>query len=217
MADRQDRRRAASASKKSAGLWWLIDPKGQPTLSIGTDHVSFTSHWCEALGYAPYARNVKQLYGAAEPWADEATRRLRAWNFNVLGAGCSPQTRYHGLAHTEFSSFGADFSAIAALVPKTTWTGWPDVFDPRFEPFCEIRASQRCRAGDDPWLLGYFLDNELEWFGKGYEPWGIAADACTLPATAAGKKALVASLRRTFHDDPAAFNARVRCPPAILR
>ena len=35
-----------------AGLWWLIDPKGQPTLSIGTDHVSFAAHWCEALGNA---------------------------------------------------------------------------------------------------------------------------------------------------------------------
>jgi hypothetical protein len=190
-----------------SGLWWLIDPKGQPTLSIGTDHVSYTAHWCEALGYAPYGRNVQKLYGASGPWADEATRRLRAWNFNVLGAGCSPQTRYHGLAHTEFLSFGADFSAVAALTPKTDWTGWPDVFDPRFESFCETRAAERCRAADDPWLLGYFLDNELEWFGKGHEPWGLAADACALPATAAGKKALVASLRRTFHDRAAAFNA----------
>ena len=193
--------------EEKAGLWWLIDPKGQPTLSIGTDHVSFAGHWCEALGYAPYGRNVKQQYGAAEPWADEATRRLRAWNFNVLGAGCSPQTRYHGLAHTEFLSFGADFSAVAALTPKTTWTGWPDVFDPRFEPFCEARASQRCRAGNDPWLLGYFLDNELEWFGKNHEPWGLAVDAFALPATAAGKKALVASLQRTFHNNAAEFNA----------
>ena len=192
--------------EEKAGLWWLVDPKGQPTVSIGTDHVSFQAHWCEALGYAPYARNVQRRYGTAEPWADEATRRLRAWNFNVLGAGCSPQIRYHGLAHTEFLSFGSDFSAIAALSPKTTWTGWPDVFDPRFEPFCESRAAQRCRAADDPWLLGYFLDNELEWFGKGHQLWGLAADACALPATAAGKKALLASLRRTFHDNAAAFN-----------
>ena len=190
-----------------SGIWWLVDPKGQPTLGIGTDHVSFAAHWCEALGYAPYARNVKQLYGSPEPWADEATRRLRAWNFNVLGAGCSPETRYHGLAYTEFLAFGIDFSSIAALSPKTTWTGWPDVFDARFEAFCETRASQRCRP-DDPWLLGYFLDNELEWFGKNYKPWGLAADACALPPTAAGKKALTASLRRTFCDDPAAFNAQ---------
>ena len=193
--------------ERVSGRWWLVDPKGQPTLSLGTDHVSFQAHWCEVLGYAPYARNVQQLYGAAAPWADEATRRLRAWNFNVLGAGCSPETRYHGLAHTEFLSFGSDFSAIAALTPKTNWTGWPDVFDPRFEPFCETRANQRCRAGDDPWLLGYFLDNELEWYGKGHEPWGLAADAWALPAAAAGKKALAASLRRTFSDSAAAFNA----------
>jgi len=91
-------------------------------------------------------------------------------------------------------------------VTKTTWTGWPDVFDPRFQAFCEKRARERAQP-DDPWLLGYFLDNELEWFGKGHEPWGIAADASTLPAAAAGKQALAASLRKSYHDDLAALNA----------
>ena len=188
--------------------WWLVDPKGQPTLSIGTDHVRYEGHWCESLGYSPYGRNMVKRYGSADAWAREATRRLLAWNFNVLGAGHSPQTRHRGLAHTEFLSMGADFAGTAALVPKTAWTGWPDVFDPRFAELCEKRARERCDANrDDPWLLGYFLDNELEWFGKKWRPWGIALDACTLPGTAAGKKALVESLRRTLHDDVAALNA----------
>jgi hypothetical protein len=188
--------------------WWLVDPNGKRTLSIGTDHVRYDGHWCEALGYAPYGRNAARKYGSADAWAREATRRLREWNFNVLGAGSSPQTRYRGLAHTEFLSFGADFSGVAALVAKTTWTGWPDVFDPRFERFCELHARERCEASrDDPWLLGYFLDNELEWWGKSHRPWGMAEDACKLPATAAGKKALVASLRAFFKNDAAAFNA----------
>lgn len=188
--------------------WWLIDPLGQPTLSIGTDHVRYEGHWCEALGYAPYGRYVAKKYGSAEAWADETTQRLRAWNFNVLGAGNSEQARHRGLAHTEFLSFGAEFSSTAALVEKTFWTGWPDVFDPRFERFCELRARERCAPHrDDPWLLGYFLDNELEWWGKSHRPWGLAEDTCKLPASAAGKKALVASLRRSFQDDAAAFNA----------
>jgi len=35
------------------GVWWLVDPNGYPTLSIGTDHVNYFVHWCEKLGYAP--------------------------------------------------------------------------------------------------------------------------------------------------------------------
>ncbi|MCA9248052.1 MAG: hypothetical protein KDA42_13080, partial [Planctomycetales bacterium] len=119
----------------------------------------------------------------------------------------SPEARYQGLAHTEFLSFGTDFSSIAALVEKTTWTGWPDVFDPRFERFCELRARQRCAPHrQDPWLLGYFLDNELEWWGKSHRPWGLVEETIRLPANAAGKQALVASLRRSFLNNVDQFN-----------
>ena len=186
--------------------WWLADPNGTRTLSIGTDHVKFEGHWCEALGYSPYRRNVEKKFRQAEAWARDAAQRLRDWNFNVVGAGSSREIRRRSLAHTEFLSFGADFSGIASLVEKTTWTGWPDVFDPRFERFCELRARERCDpARDDPWLLGYFLDNELEWWGKSHRPWGLAEDACKLPASAPGKRALVSSLRAFFKDDIGAF------------
>lgn len=188
--------------------WWLTDPQGRPTLAVGTDHVNFNDHWCEKLGYAPYHRNVEAKYGNEEAWADVAARRLRAWNFNTLGAGSSPKARYHGLAHTEFLSFGADFSSTAALVAKTTWTGWPDVFDPRWERFCDLRAAERCEPERaDPWLLGYFLDNELEWWGKHGQKWGLAEETWRLSATSAGKQALVASLQRFYNADASAFNA----------
>lgn len=193
--------------EEEAGTWWLVDPAGQRTLSLGTDHVSHTSHWCEALGHAPYQRVVERKFPTAEAWAEDAVRRLREWNFTTLGAGCSPQAFHRGLAHMLPLGFGTAFASVAALVEKTTWTGFPDVFDPRFERFCELRARQLCTPNrDDPWLVGYFLDNELEWWGKSYRPWGIAEDTARLPATAAGKTALVASLRRSFADDPAALN-----------
>ncbi|MCA9248118.1 MAG: hypothetical protein KDA42_13410, partial [Planctomycetales bacterium] len=71
--------------------WWLIDPHGRQTLSIGTDHVGYHGHWCESLGYAPYHRRVVEKFGDIDAWARETTRRLRAWNFNVVGAGSSPE------------------------------------------------------------------------------------------------------------------------------
>ena len=190
------------------GVWWLIDPNGYPTLSIGTDHVSYFVHWCEKLGYAPYHENVKRKYGSEEAWAKEAVRRLLSWNFNVLGANNSVKARYQGLAHTEFLAFGSDFASTADIVPKVHWTGFPDVFDPRFERFCDLRAKQRCAPNkDDPWLLGYFLDNELEWWGKSGRPWGMAEEAWKKPPDRACKQALVRILREFYRDDIKAFNA----------
>jgi len=190
------------------GVWWLIDPNGYPTLSIGTDHVNYFVHWCEKLGYAPYHENVKRKYGSEEAWAKEAVRRLLSWNFNVLGANNSVKARYQGLAHTEFLAFGSDFASVADIVPKVHWTGFPDVFDPRFERFCDLRAKQRCAPNkDDPWLLGYFLDNELEWWGKSGRPWGMAEEAWKKPDDRACKQALVRILREFYRGDIKAFNA----------
>lgn len=190
------------------GVWWLIDPNGNATLSIGTDHVSYYVHWCEKLGYAPYHRNVAKKYGSEEAWAKEAVRRLVSWNFNVLGANNSSKARYQGLAHTEFLSFGADFSSVADIVPKVHWTGFPDVFDQRFERFCDLRAKERCAPNkDDPWLLGYFLDNELEWWGKSHRLWGIAEEAWKKPPDRPCKKALVQILCEFYRNDINAFNA----------
>ena len=69
---------------------------------------------------------------------------MRAWNFNTCGAGNGREMHDRDLAFTEFLAFGTDFSSLAPLVEKTTWTGWPDVFDPRFERFCDLRARERC-------------------------------------------------------------------------
>ncbi len=188
--------------------WWLVDPNGYLTLSVGTDHVNYFVHWCEKLGYAPYHRFVARKYGSEEAWAKEAVRRLLSWNFNVLGANNSLKARYQGLVHTEFISFGADFASVADIVPKVHWTGFPDVFDPRFERFCDLRARERCAPNkDDPWLLGYFLDNELEWWGKSGRPWGMAEEAWKKPPDRACKQAFVRLLREFYRNDISAFNA----------
>ncbi|MDW8030078.1 MAG: hypothetical protein RMK94_17000, partial [Armatimonadota bacterium] len=128
-------------------------------------------------------------------------------NFNVLGANNSVKARYQGLAHTEFLAFGSDFASVADIVPKVHWTGFPDVFDLRFERFCDLRAKQRCAPNkDDPWLLGYFLDNELEWWGKSGRPWGMAEEAWKKPPDRACKQALVRVLREFYRGDIRAFN-----------
>lgn len=183
------------------GIWWIIEPGGKGYYAIGTDHCRYGGHWCQALGYAPYGRNTKRIYGSEEAWAETATNRLKRWNFNLVAAGHSPSCRYRGLPHTEFISFGSGYSGHDALVEKTTWTGFPNVFSATWEQWCDKLAWKMCRPNaDNPWLLGYFLDNELEWYGKGGGVVGVAIETAKLPADNSGKQALVNLLKQRHGD-----------------
>jgi len=99
--------------------WWVIDPMGRPFYAIGTDHCRFSGHWCQELGYAPYGKKNAEKWDGPGDWAVRATDRLKAWNFNLLGAGNGHECRYKGLAHTDFISFGSAFSDYDDICPKT--------------------------------------------------------------------------------------------------
>ncbi|HOX36532.1 MAG TPA: beta-galactosidase [Candidatus Brocadiia bacterium] len=182
------------------GRWWVITPSGRGFYMLGTDHASYYAHWCEKLGYAPYSRNMEKLHGSEEKWAAQTLDRLKAWGFNCLAANNSPKMRHQGLPHMEFIALGTAFAGIDALCPKVHWTGFPNVFSPRWETYCRATARQSCgRLKDDPWLLGYFLDNELEWYGK----WGehklrLLGEAIRLEAGNPAKTAAVEMLKGKY-------------------
>ena len=179
------------------GRWWLIDPNGHGFYVVSTDHVSYHGHGCEQLGYAPYGRVAQQKYGSETNWAAEALRRLKAWGFNTLSAGNALSLRHQGLPHIEFLSLGSGFAGRDDICPRTTWTGFPNVFSPDWPRHCDLVARRQCapNAGD-PWLLGYFLDNELEWLGKTWRSEGLFPEAWKKPAEHTGKQAWLALLQK---------------------
>jgi hypothetical protein len=185
--------------KQIEGTWWVVDPKGRKFYAIGTDHCRYRGHWCEELGYAPYGRNMEAKFGSPEAWAEPATDRLKSWNFNLLGAGGGSECFYRGLAHTAFAAFGSTFSDVSDICPKVHWTGFPNVFHPKWEGYCDKLAQRQCEPSrDDPWLFGYFLDNELEWYGKTHTQWGLFDETMKKPADHSGKIALVDFLKRRY-------------------
>jgi len=191
--------------KEINGRWWLIDPEGRGFYMVGADHVSYYVHWCEQLGYAPYARNMRAQYGSEEKWAVATAERLADWGFNTLPANHSGHLRHRDFAHIEFLSLGSAFSGVDDLCPKIHWTGFPNVFSPKWARHCDKVARRICAPNqNDPWLIGYFLDNELEWFGKNHQPWGLFAEAWKKPAAHTAKQAWVAFLREGL-ESPAAF------------
>ena len=186
-------------TQRRGGTWWVIDPKGRPFLIIGTDHANYQVHWCEKLGYAPYHRNVERKYGSEDKWAKSTVRRLKRCGFNCLAANNSTSLRYQGLPHTEFLAFGQGFAGQEDIAPQVHWTGFPNVFSPKFKEHCESQAMLRCRPNkDDPWLIGYFLDNELEWYGKSGREDGLFDEAFKKPREHSAKQALVDFLRSRY-------------------
>jgi len=184
--------------EQAKGTWWVIDPFGNAFYIIGTDHASFKVHWCEKLGYAPYSRNCEKIYGTEEKWSDSTVGRLLSWGFNSLGANSSLFIRHRGLAHTEILGMGTMFAGMENITPRTTWTGFPNVFSSRFEKYCDKLAQKICApVKDDPWLIGYFIDNELEWYGTAGK--GIFDDAFSKPAENSAKKAIVEMLINKYN------------------
>lgn len=191
--------------EKHDGAWWLIDPNGHGFFIVGVDHINYHIHYSEALGYAPYHQSVEQKYGSEEKWAAATGERLRQWGFNTLGANHTKYLRHTHFAHVEW--FGAQpFVDIEDLVPRTWWTGFPNVFSPAFPSYCDDLARRVCAANrDDPWLIGYFLDNELQWFGKieggsWSNEFGLVEEAWKKPANHTAKQALVELARKRFAD-----------------
>ncbi len=156
------------------GRDWVVDPLGHAITIAAIDHVRPAGWRDRDLGYDIYARFVETNYPSRAAWLDETLGRLRDWGFNTLANHCDePLLRHRGLAHTITLYLGGEFGRAGGKDPDrwiTPWsgpcTGLPNVFHPEFENEVRKAAARLCAPErDDPWLLGWFLDNELKWWG----------------------------------------------------
>ncbi len=131
------------------GRWWLVTPDGNAFFSKGVDNVS----------YRPESASSPKPPANPEAWAAETARQLREWNFNTVGAWSAPELYGKGIAW-------APVIDMAASVQRDLWLkgGVVDYFSRQFRDAAERVAARACTPhANDPWLLGYFTDNELRW------------------------------------------------------
>ncbi len=180
------------------GAWWLVTPDGRGYYAVGVSHVRFTGQGCERLGYSPYEEACKVKYGSPEAWTDATVERLSQWGFNMLGELCDRSLRHRGLVHTDFRPVGYLFAKKDGLPTPSpqAFTVFPNVFSPEWPRHCEAVAREWCAPQkDDPALLGYFLDNELTWFGPIGREWGLFCEAWKKPAEDPAKQAWIQFLQ----------------------
>ena len=178
------------------GVWWYVDPLGRPFWSIGTTGVRTTDQtpWkgreglfaslpdpagpyaaaYQEFGLGLYCWNILRKHGSKEAWREHVCRRFRAWGLNTI-ANWSEEVMFHQTLVPYVRTLDTRIEGAAR-----THRRMPDVWDEGWQAALD-RAFARDAAPHkhDPFLLGYFVDNEM--------PWGRTAIFTAPPGGAARK------------------------------
>ncbi|CAI8735463.1 Beta-agarase [Pseudomonas sp. IT-P253] len=136
-------------------------------------------------------------------WASHTLDRLQAWGFNTLGNWSAPV-----LANADRVPYTLPLSIVGDYASISTgtdwWGGMPDPFDPRFAMATERAVAIAARDHrDDPWLIGYFADNELAWAGPGDDPkarYALAYGTLKMTTDVPAKRAFLKQLRDKYRN-----------------
>ena len=182
---------------------WL-PPEGDPLAgffgSLGSVHSGPVS---KGKTFSFYAANLYRKYGAdyEARWGQTTVARFKSWGFNTIGNWSSdPLEQLHGVPYVATLGVGGDHQRISG--GSDYWSTMHDPFDPKFAADCEMSFKGLARRiKDDPWCVGYFVDNELSWSG-GPGPEGgryaLAYGALSAARGSAAKAAFVSQLKREY-------------------
>ena len=119
--------------------------------------------------HLPYATfdfvraNAVRKYGA--DWkrlcAERAHARLRAWGLNTIANWSNG-----AVADMRRTPYTATFSTRGPVIEGSSgwWGKLRDPFTPEFAVNVKKSAAAEAkRSGEDPWCIGWFVDNELSW------------------------------------------------------
>ncbi|MGE1173646.1 beta-galactosidase [Pseudomonas sp. BW7P1] len=174
--------------------------------------------------YDFYGANLQRLYGEPcaatattekapatpckatideQQWTRHTLDRLQAWGFNTVGNWSAPQLGdAERVPYTLPLSIVGDYASIST--GNDWWGGMPDPFDPRFAMATERAVAIAARDHrDDPWLIGYFADNELAWAGPGDDPksrYALAYGTLKMTTDVPAKRAFLKQLRDKYRN-----------------
>ncbi len=140
--------------EQRAGKFWLIDPKGQSFYSMGIG-VIVPGDWSPVPGSSMY--RGAEIRGGADAWARFEGDRLKAWGFNTIA----------GWSDRRMERQGVPYVAVLHLArgePHRLIDVWDPVYAQRLDEACAKQMGDR--SATDPDRIGWFLDNELPWFGE---------------------------------------------------
>ncbi len=147
-------------TEKIGGKWWIITPEGNGFLSKGVNSV-----------HPPHAPEFsKEERG-------KAAGMMLSWGMNTGGCWSDPALAGNGIAMT-----------LRCKISGAHRDAFPDVFDPNWKNSVSQAALAECTPHkNDPWILGYFTDNELPWKHE-EESGAFVEEFLKLPPESPGRK-----------------------------
>lgn len=151
-----------------------------------------------------YMANLYRKYGPdwLTAWQTSALVRLRAWGFNTIGNWSDPALyAYKKVPYTATIDVHGDYARVSSGFDY--WGKMHDPFDPRFAEAVDtsIRVSTE-KYRDDPWCIGYFIDNEISWGGSDNsndrEHYGLVYGTLGGDKTSPAKQAFINQLRSRY-------------------
>ncbi len=182
---------------------WLPGEDDPLARHIGTVTSVIRGPVREGRTFRFYAANLERKYGPdwQTAWVDMVLRRLPSWGFNTIGNWSDPRLYRNGrVPYVATAQVGGDHATVSSGVDF--WGRMHDPFDPRFAGHADAAVSAVAeKVGDDPWCVGFFVDNELSWGGFGDQTGrtGLALGALAEAADASpAKRALLEQLRAKY-------------------
>lgn len=221
-------------TEKYQGKWALVDPEGRLFLSFGPTTVTASAptplegreSMYEVLpandpalaastdekGVNFLEANLRRKYGEEflPKWYDRTYDRLLSWGFNTIAAFSSWDTIKNGrVPYTSTVWVGGKHARIPSVKPGIR--PFSDPYDPAFETDMEAAVrGQAAQAGNDPFLIGYFVGNEEDWghFRSGPRAhYGLIFSALKLRASESPAKRAFLRLLKERHGDIGNLNA----------
>jgi len=153
----------------------------------------------EGMGF--YSANLFRKYGKGwnAAWKATSLQRLPSWGFNTVGNWADESFSNNGrVPYVATAWVGGNHARVRS--GSDYWNAMHDPFDPLFaEDVRHALATISEKVKDDPWCVGYFVDNELSWAGNGSNGrYGLAFGALAAPSGSPAKAAFLQRLRAKY-------------------
>lgn len=143
--------------------WWMIDPEGHPYFNIAATSVNVAQS-SKTLSTA-FASRFKD----EADWREQTIALLREHGFTATGPwsnngvlSASPQPLPYAMNLNFMATYGKRRGVTKMGTGHVNYANDCILaFDPEFESFCDEHARTLTQAKDDPYLVGYFSDNEM--------------------------------------------------------
>ena len=150
-------------TEKINGRWWIINPAGGRFIHRGISSVN-------TIPTDGAQAELTKNFNTKEGWARATATQLIEYGFNGTGSwsdDASLESVEPRLVSTKLLSLMASYGKTKGAKMGTGNMSYPGdcppIFDPEFVDHCKKASQKLIKDKNNPWLLGYFTDNEMPW------------------------------------------------------